>query len=80
MASYVISELRAITDVDGHLWEARQVRKAVTIKRADVWKGGKEGEVWGHKNSLHGGSRGNGMVKCKMVYLMRPMFPFAGRV
>ena len=40
MASYTVSELEAIADVDGHLWEARRIREAVMIKRADVWKGG----------------------------------------
>jgi hypothetical protein len=80
MASYAVSELEAIADVDGHLWEARRIREAVMIKRADVWKGGKAGEVWSHENGFHGGSRCNGMGKCERVYLMRPMFPFAGRV
>jgi hypothetical protein len=41
MASYTVSELEAIADVDGHLWEARRISEAVMIKRADVWKGGK---------------------------------------
>ena len=76
MASYAVSELEAIADVDGHLWEARRIREAVMIKRADVWKGGKAGEVWSHENGLHGGSRCNGMGKCERVYLMRPIGRF----
>jgi hypothetical protein len=43
MASYVVSELEAIANLDGHLLEARKIREAVMIKRADVGKGGKEG-------------------------------------
>ena len=43
MASYVVSELEAITDVDGHLWEARWIRlfflqTAIGFENHVIWQ------------------------------------------
>jgi len=50
------------------------------IKRADVWKGGKEGRFGVMKRARIAGVDLMEW-KCERAYLMRPMFPFAvGRV